>query len=439
MTAIQRISTFAYLCLAISLAASISQADDNLGYVLAPLRTELHRSEISSKASAFLILNANALKADQEDLLGAIRTPLENDLRTLSAKMDTQLLIRIQYSGEKKLEKEEIARLKMQLKELATKCGYRESQLTEEWTSTEWQLGTGMLGSGLMDDPGEENLIVNKTLIAAPVRTRISKLRSRMADALIKLRRPIDARNLEISDQTKDAIRSAIKSMKLSSKRQLFFDISSTKAGANAVETLFSNRQPPAIPDDAPPAIKELLRKESENFKISPALTLARELGFDELGYRHSSNGGAPERLLDIEAPSFELRGLNGDLIKWPEWRGDKPALLTFWGVACGPCRLEAPHLSRLHEKHGADIAILGINAYDETNENVQAYVTKEKLKHQIVVGGKDLADTEYQVGAYPTTFWIDRHGKVVRYVVGFENGAELEAELIEFIAEQKR
>lgn len=415
------------------------QADDNLGYVLAPLRTELHRSEISSRASAALILNANALVPDREDMLGAIRTPLETDLRTLSAKMDTYLLIRIQYSGEKKLEKEDIVRLKMHLKELAAKCGYRESQLTEEWTSTAWELGTGMLGSGLMDDPGDENLIINKTLIAAPVRTRVSKLRLGMADAMIKLRRPIDARNLEISDQTKDAIRSAIQSMKLSSKGKLFFDISSSKAGANAVETLFSNRQPPAIPADAPPAIKELLQQQSENFKMSPAMTLARELGFEELGYRHSSNGGAPEQLLDIGAPRFELKGLNGDLIKWPEWRGDRPALLVFWGVACGPCRLEAPHLSRLHEKYGADIAILGINAYDETNETVQAYVSKEKLKHQIVVGGKDLADATYHVGAYPTTFWIDRHGKIVRYVVGFENGDELEAELVEFLAAQKR
>lgn len=435
MVTIQRMTSLSVLLLALSWLPMSLQGEDKLGYVLAPLRTEFHRTEISSKASALLVVNANAVKAENDsDLFATRHTQLASDLRKLSAKANGLLLIRLQSSGAGRASKDVIDRLKEQLKELATRSGFQETQITEEWTSEPWESGSASLGTGLMDDPGEENLIMNKALIAAPLRTRISKLKGGMGDMYIKLRSPIDARNLQLSDETKEMIRIAVRSMEPSPRRKLHFYVSSTRAGAEAVDKLFSNRQPPAIPEDAPAVIKELLLQESKSLKKSPALQLAQDLGFQEIGCTHSSSGGAPELLVGKRAPDFELTDFDGSVVKWPEWRRGRPALITFWGVACGPCRLEAPHLSRLHEKFGADIAIMAVNAYDETNEAIREYVTKEKLKHQVVVGGGTLAKSTYNVGAYPTTFWINRDGEVVRYVVGFESGEQLEKELVEFL-----
>ena len=435
MPTIHRATQLSCLYLAVALLGNAALGEDTRGYVLAPLRTEFQRSEISSKASAILIVDASVSQDGSVENILAIRSPeLKADLRKLSASASGQLLIRLQFTGDKKPTKSSLVRLKEQLKELANKSGYPESQISEQWTSSEWESGSGSLGTGLMDDPGEENLIINKILVAAPLHTRISKLHGGLCDAHIKLRAPIDARNLQLSDATKDAIRAAVGSMKLSSKGRLHFSVSSTKAGTEVVDKLFSDRQPPAIPDDAPQVLKEFLLKERENFVKSPALTLAQELGFQNVGYSHSSNGGAPELLLESQAPAFELKSLDGNAIKWPEWRKGKPALITFWGVACGPCRLEAPHLSRLHEKYGDQIAIIGINAYEETEETILDYVTKEKLKHQIVVGGGQVATSSYNVASFPTTFWINRRGEVVRYAIGFDDGQQLEAELIEFL-----
>ncbi len=439
MKAIQRIMQIAGLLLGLSLRLPGSLGDDELGYVLAPLQTEFHRSEISSSASAILIWNANSAAAIRgDDLLETCRTQLDADLNELSQKTGTVLLIRIQYSLGTQLEKDVIVRLKDQLKELANKCGYLELKFSEEWTSSDWMSSIGALGTGLLDDSEEENLYVSKELVAVPVRTRISKLHAGMADVRIKLRQPFDAYNLNLSEQTKNAIRKAVQSMELSSRSKLHFQLDSTSAGAGVVDELFSNRQPPAIPEDAPKVIKELLLKQRENFKKSPALELAQELGFQDISYSHSSNGGAPELLLQKQAPDFELKSLDGNLVKWEEWRKGRPALITFWGVACGPCRLEAPHLSRLHHKYGGQIAIIGINAYPETDEEVSAYVAKEKLGHQIVVGGNSVARSSYGVAAYPTTFWVNQLGEVVRYVVGFESGEQLEAELVDFLAGEK-
>ncbi len=184
-------------------------------------------------------------------------------------------------------------------------------------------------------------MIVNKTLVAAPMRTRISKLRIGSGDVFIKLRRPFDALNLELSENTQEVIRHAVQSMRLNSTQKIVFHVSSTKAGAQKVEELFSNRQPPKIPDDAPPIVKQLLQAEIEKFKFAPALQLARELGFKEVVCRHSPNSGAPELLLQHEAPAFELSGLDGKTIQWPEWRGDRPALITFWVLRVAPAVLK--------------------------------------------------------------------------------------------------
>ncbi len=164
-------------------------------------------------------------------MLATNRTQLEDDFARVVSEDRDLLLIRIQHSGGTKLEKDVLVRLKDQLKELAIKSGYPESQISDEWTSTDWKSGSGSLGAGLIDDPGDENLVINKTLVAAPLRTRISKLPAGMADVVIKLRRPFDARNLQLSEQTKDAIRKAVQSMELSSVRKLHFKVSSTNAG----------------------------------------------------------------------------------------------------------------------------------------------------------------------------------------------------------------
>ncbi len=66
MRAIRRIAQLAFFLSAVSWLSASAQSHNNLDYVLAPLRTEFHRSEISSKASAILILNANAIEANRD-------------------------------------------------------------------------------------------------------------------------------------------------------------------------------------------------------------------------------------------------------------------------------------------------------------------------------------------------------------------------------------
>ena len=55
----------------------------------------------------------------------------------------------------------------------------------------------------------------------------------------------------------------------------------------------------------------------------------------------------------------------------------------------------------------------------------MQQFVESRNLTHPIVLQGRDIARDNYLVHGYPTSYWIDRDGKIVDKEVGFAPGME--------------
>jgi thiol-disulfide isomerase/thioredoxin len=86
------------------------------------------------------------------------------------------------------------------------------------------------------------------------------------------------------------------------------------------------------------------------------------------------------------------------------------------------PCRREAPYLSRIQEKYGPQgLVVVAVNAYDEERQVIADFVSKEKLKQTVLLMGSKVAQDLYAAPSYPTSYWIDREGKVVRREMGFQ------------------
>lgn len=62
----------------------------------------------------------------------------------------------------------------------------------------------------------------------------------------------------------------------------------------------------------------------------------------------------------------------------------------------------------------------MAVNGYDEPKGIVESFVKRESLKQPILLMGRSVAQDKYGVQAFPTNFWIDHEGKVVRKEVGF-------------------
>jgi thiol-disulfide isomerase/thioredoxin len=410
----------------------LAQDRDSPIFFVAPIKTEVHRAVISEEASAYAVVNCSALARE-----GKFNpAPLDEQqfikaLKQSAAAAPSHLVLVLRYEPPGEVDESVKKSIRSRLEEICRSAGYEQVHASEMFITAAWKDVYASVQNFAEKANSSERIFEDELIKAYPLRTRLSKLVVGEADFAIEIRQPFDGRQNDIGEPLRASIKRAVRSAELGEKKgKLQYRLSSTSAGEPLIQELFSNQQPAKIPADLTnPTIKKLLVDQAARYKPSPGLKLAIELGFDSIIYSHSPGGGAPEKLVGKRAPDFELESLAAGKLALRSFVGDRPALVTFWGVACGPCCREAPHLTRMHEKYGKDFAILAVNGYDESREVVAKFAEQTKLKHPIVLGGSSVADV-YQVGAYPTTFWINRQGIVEDYEVDFDSAARLESRI---------
>jgi len=126
-------------------------------------------------------------------------------------------------------------------------------------------------------------------------------------------------------------------------------------------------------------------------------------------------------RIIGGEAPDFTLENLEGEKVPFRKATKGKVVLLSFWAKGCGPCRREAPYLSKLQQEFGKKgFTVIAVNGWNESRAVVSRFVQENRLKQPILLMGGSVAAKQYSVPGYPASFWIDHEGKVVHREVGF-------------------
>jgi len=129
-------------------------------------------------------------------------------------------------------------------------------------------------------------------------------------------------------------------------------------------------------------------------------------------------NGAGGERA----APDWQLPGLDGKTVKLSDFKG-KVVVLNFWATWCPPCRKEIPDLIALHKKHGNDLVVVGVSLDENGPAAVKSFVAKNGINYPVVMGDQRTASAYGGITAIPTTFVIDREGRIVG---GIQGGADL-------------
>ncbi|WP_078413640.1 thiol-disulfide oxidoreductase ResA [Priestia abyssalis] len=117
-------------------------------------------------------------------------------------------------------------------------------------------------------------------------------------------------------------------------------------------------------------------------------------------------------------APDFVLSDLEGNAHRLSDYRG-KGVFLNFWGTWCKPCEREMPAMERQYQVYkDQGVEILAVNV-DETNIAVTKFAERYQLTFPIMIDKGSQVLNAYGVDPLPTTFLIDKEGKVVDVFLG--------------------
>jgi cytochrome c-type biogenesis protein len=126
-------------------------------------------------------------------------------------------------------------------------------------------------------------------------------------------------------------------------------------------------------------------------------------------------------------APEVQFHTLGGQQVTLGQLRGNV-VLLNFWATYCIPCREEIPVLNAMqHELEPRGLKILGASLED-TVEGIESYQKEvRKFEYQVLVGGDD-AKAKFGGTVLPTTYLIDREGRIRQKIVGARDRVGWEA-----------
>ena len=97
-----------------------------------------------------------------------------------------------------------------------------------------------------------------------------------------------------------------------------------------------------------------------------------------------------------------------------------KPVLVNLWATWCAPCRREMPSLERLQQRVGDKLAILAISEDMRGDKAVAPFVAKLGLTAlKTYLDPKSAVGRAFNVDGLPTSFLIDRKGRVLGRVEG--------------------
>ena len=148
-----------------------------------------------------------------------------------------------------------------------------------------------------------------------------------------------------------------------------------------------------------------------------------------------AANVTAPAAVNAETAPDVELTTTDGKPLKLSELKG-QVVLLNFWATWCVPCRSEIPSLNAMEKDLSArGFKVLGVSTTDSA-ELVREYQQDVRQDYTVAVGDDGVA-AKYSVGVLPTTFIIDREGRIREKIIGEKTRAYFESRIKPLLDEQ--
>ncbi len=129
-------------------------------------------------------------------------------------------------------------------------------------------------------------------------------------------------------------------------------------------------------------------------------------------------------------APTWALRDLSGKAVTSDEFKGNI-VILDFWATWCPPCRAEIPGFVDLYKRYAEKgLVIVGVSLDQKGPAAVKPFMDKFRMNYPVAMGDEQIVKAFGGIEALPTTFVIDRTGKIVRVHIGFADAETFEKDI---------
>jgi thiol-disulfide isomerase/thioredoxin len=136
-------------------------------------------------------------------------------------------------------------------------------------------------------------------------------------------------------------------------------------------------------------------------------------------------------------APKFAMISFSKQPLNSAQYQG-KPHMIYFWFTNCPPCVQTTPTLVKLYEKYsprGFEIIsanadqVLGLPYKDLTRAD---YIRKEKIRFPVGHMTPVMQKSYGGVSLFPTMFFVNRRGRIVKHMVSLQSEAQIDAAIQE-------
>lgn len=163
--------------------------------------------------------------------------------------------------------------------------------------------------------------------------------------------------------------------------------------------------------------------KNNVKWLIGAAVVAAAGVMF--LGSEPTTGDGGGERIQagtarGATAPGFSLPEYqSGKTVHLADYQ-DKVVLVNFWATWCPPCKEEIPAFLQVRNSlHAEGFEILGISLDEGGPSVVLPFAQEYGITYPLVMGNQALTQSYGGIRGIPTSFLVDREGRIVEKYIG--------------------
>ena len=155
--------------------------------------------------------------------------------------------------------------------------------------------------------------------------------------------------------------------------------------------------------------------------RLLQSLILASLLAAPVVAGNATGGSGAP-------AAEFQLASRGGQAVALSALRG-QVVLINFWATWCPPCREEIPDLIALQKQYKDHLQIIGVSQDSGSVDEVRRFAAERGMNYPTVMSTPEIEKLFPGIYALPTSFIVDRDGRLAQKHIGMLNASLTEVE----------